>query len=435
MTNLPNWVNPFVDQAAVQVGADKDWLKELRQQALLRFANEGWPTSRIEAWRHTSLAILDSKEFAPATDQDVSAIFATCKNNEEGHWMVFVNGQFNAELSTLSDVPSTVSVHSVAQLLQNDADSLIDIYGEVESGFSPEALNLALAQDGAFIRIAKGAQVEKPLHLVYIYTGAQSATFTRNFVVAEAGAHATVVEHYISTEDFDGLSNSVTRVWADRDANLVHLKLQNQSESSTHLGAIDAVQQQASHIESHSLSFGAKLARTDIQTRFKGEHCHALLNGLYYVNDRRHVDHFTQIHHEQPNCTSHEYYRGIMADRGRGAFSGRIVVYEGADGTDAIQRSDSLLLSKMARADTRPELEIYADDVKCAHGATVGQIEEESLFYLRSRGLSRQDAFDLLIYAFAAQVLERIQSEPLRRRATAGIESLLPGGKKIGELI
>lgn len=435
MTNLPTWVNPFVDQTTQQAGAQAAWLVDLRQRALTRFANEGWPTSRIEAWHHTSLAIMDSKAYIPALEQDVSLIVNRCKNDEAGYWFVVVNGQFNAQLSDLADLPAGLTIDSVAAMLAANDARLQSIYGDVEAGSSPEALNLALAQDGAFVHLNPGLLLDKPLHLVFVSSGAQSATFTRNFITLAAGAQATVVEHYLSTEDYDGLTNTVSRIWTDRDANLVHLKLQNQSEASTHLGAIDTIQEQASHYESHSISVGSHLARTAIQTVLNGEHSHALLNGLYYADQRRHVDHYTQIHHAKPNCTSHEYYRGIMADRGRGVFSGRIVVNEGADGTDAIQRSDSLLLSKLARADTRPELEIYADDVKCAHGATVGQIDKDSLFYLQSRGLSRQDAFDLLVNAFAAQVLERIQSEPLRQRAAVSIQSLLPEGTKIGELI
>lgn len=435
MTSLPTWVNPFVDQAAHQAGRAV-WLSALRQQALARFATEGWPTSRLEAWRHTSLAVMEQKNYALAQSSTAAAeLLAECKQDEDAYWLSFVNGQLDVSSSTLENTETGLRLASVAQLLRDEPDTLQDIYGKVDSGSSPEALNLALAQDGAYVRVQKGASISKPIHLVYINTDAQSATFTRSFIALEAGAHATVVEHYISTEDYAGLTNAVTRIWTDRDANLTHLKLQNQSEQSIHLAAVDAEQEQSSHYESHSLSFGANLARTGIETHFKGQHCHALLNGLYYVNARRHVDHFTQIHHEQPNCTSHEYYRGVMADRGRGVFSGRIIVYEGADGTDAIQRSDSLLLSKLARADTKPELEIYADDVKCAHGATVGQLDEDSLFYLRSRGLSYEEAYDVLIYAFAAQILERIQSDTLRSRATKGIQTLLPGGKKIGESI
>ena len=433
MSTLATWVEPFVEQASNQA-QNTDWLHSVRAQALERFKNEGWPTNRIEAWHHTSLMTMEKQSYQLAADTDAStALVNEYVHSDIGYWMVFVNGRFQAQLSQLNELPEAVQLTTVAQLLDTDPSALQDIYGKAEDGHSPDALNLALAQDGAFVRVASGLAVELPIHLLFVNTDAQAATFTRNFIALENGAQATVVEHYISTADYAGLTNAVTRVWVDQDAQLAHLKMQNQAEACTHLGSIDAQQEKASHYESHSLSFGAQLARTNIETALKGQHAHALLNGLYYANGRRHVDHATQIHHEQPNCTSHEYYRGVMADRGRGVFSGRIVVYEGADGTDAIQRSDSLLLYKLARADTRPELEIYADDVKCAHGATVGQIDNDSLFYLRSRGLSYEDAFNVLIYAFAAEVLGRIQSDSLRARATAAIQAVLPGAKQIGE--
>jgi Fe-S cluster assembly protein SufD len=200
------------------------------------------------------------------------------------------------------------------------------------------------------------------------------------------------------------------------------------------LAAIDVQQESGSVYNSHSMSFGARLARNDISTSLNGQRCETLLNGLYYVDGRRHVDHHTLINHAQPFCNSHEYYRGILADTARGVFSGRILVAPGADKTDAIQRSDSLLLSRMAKADARPELEIYADDVKCAHGATVGQIDEDSLFYLRSRGLDDELARNVLTYGFAATALQRIQLDSLRKRATVAIRSLLPGGSALGEL-
>ncbi|HLR12159.1 MAG TPA: SufD family Fe-S cluster assembly protein, partial [Burkholderiaceae bacterium] len=189
-----------------------------------------------------------------------------------------------------------------------------------------------------------------------------------------------------------------------------------------------------SSFNSHSMSFGARLARNDIRTAFGGPHCHTLLNGLYYVNARRHVDHNTLIDHAHPNGISREYYRGILADMGRGVFGGRILVAPGADGTDAVQRSDSLLLSRMARADAKPELEIYADDVSCAHGATVGQIDENAMFYLRTRGLDEVHARNLLTYAFAGQAIDRLDLPVLRQQVAGMIRDRLPGGAMLGDI-
>ena len=226
----------------------------------------------------------------------------------------------------------------------------------------------------------------------------------------------------------------MTRIHTGADAHITHLKLQEESEQTFHLAAIDAVQARGSVFASHSLSFGARLARNDIGSRFDGEGCEALLNGLYHVDGRRHVDHHTRLDHAQPHGTSREFYRGILDGAGRGVFTGRVHVAPGAMKTDAEQRSDSLLLSALAETDTRPELEIYADDVKCAHGATVGQIDEVSLFYLRSRGIDETHARNLLIYAFAAEVLARIGVASLRKRAEAAIRARIPDGELLEQL-
>ena len=226
----------------------------------------------------------------------------------------------------------------------------------------------------------------------------------------------------------------MTRAFISADANVTHLKLQQESDKAFHVAAIDVMQERGSVYNSHSLSFGAHFARNDIETQFKGDGCETLFNGLYYVDGRRHVDHHTLIDHAKPSGTSREFYRGILSGGARGVFRGRIRVAQGADRTDALQRTDSLLLSRLAKADARPELEIYAEDVKCAHGATIGQLDDVSLFYLRTRGIEEDRARSLLTYAFAAEVLGRIELKPLRKRAALAIRALLPGGESLEEL-
>src|SRR5690606_13501901 len=212
-------------------------------------------------------------------------------------------------------------------------------------------------------------------------------------------------------------TNTVSRVQVAADANLSHVRLQQEANQAFHLADVHVEQEGKSYFASHSISLGARIARHDIAIWFDGERAESLLNGVYYANGQRHVDHHTLIGHAQPNCVSNEHYRGILADRGRGVFRGRILVAPGADGTDAIQRNDSLLLSKLARTDSRPELVIYAEDVRCTHGATVGQLSEDSLFYLMARGLDRTHARNVLVYAFVLASLARIEPEPVRRRA------------------
>ncbi|MGE8548359.1 MAG: Fe-S cluster assembly protein SufD [Alcaligenes sp.] len=433
--SLPDWVNDFAAQAAQRPGAALPWLSALRQRALDRFAQEGWPTTRIEAWHHTSLALLEQQRFAPRTQGLAAELVKAVRQQEDGYFLVFVDGRYDASLSSIGVLPAGARLGSLAQCIEQDGDWVQSLYGDESLGESTAALNLALAHDGAVLSLAAGTQLEQPVHLVFVSTQGGSASFTRNLVALESGASATVVEHYVGRQaDEASLSSAVTRLNVARDANLTHLKLQQEAPQDFHLANIDVQQAQGSVFNSHSLSFGARLARNDISTVFNGERCETLFNGLYFVDGRRHVDHNTVINHAQPNCQSREYYRGILADTARGVFCGRVLVGKGADGTDAVQRSDSLLLSKLARADSRPELEIYADDVKCAHGATVGQLDADSLFYLRSRGMTQEDARNMLIYAFAAQSLDRIASDGLRRRATAGISALLPGGLALGEL-
>lgn len=415
-------------------GARTPWLAGMRQRAIDRFMTEGWPTPKHPDWRHTSLAFLQQQVFdgsgSTVSDFNIEAL----RQGQAGHWMVFVDGHFASGLSRIGKLPDGVRVAPMAQMMGGDAERLIDTMGDAEDGGSPAALNLALAADGAYIEMAARSTLPEPVHLVYICASGQTASFPRSVVLLGQGANATVVEHYLGSSDTPTLTNTVLRGRLERDATLSHLKIQQEHAQAFHLASVDIQQEEGSTYESHSISFGARLARNDITTRFNGRHCHTLLNGLFYADGRRHVDHHTCIDHAQPDSTSEEYYRGILSDSAQGVFTGRIQVRQGADGTDAVQRSDSLLLTRTARVTSQPELEIYADDVKCAHGATVGAIDEESLFYLRSRGLSEAHAHIVMTYAFAAQALKRIALEPMRHRVAATVRSLLPGGDLLGDL-
>ncbi|MGE0801533.1 MAG: Fe-S cluster assembly protein SufD [Lautropia sp.] len=422
-------------------GARLPWLAALRRRAIERFARAGWPTNRLEQWRHTSLAGLETQTFAPpAAAPRPEALLARLRGQTDGprsraddgdgggHWLVFVDGAFAPALSAIGALPAGATITALSAALAAREPDVEALFGSAEDGEAPSALNAALAGDGALIRIAPGIAVDAPIHLVFIGGVREGEHHVRNLVKAGAGTRATIVEHYVGEGDAATLTTAVTRIDAGADARIVHLKLQQEAGQAVHLAAIDAVQARGAAFTSHALAFGARLARTDIRTRFDGEGCHALLNGLYHVDGRRHVDHHTRIDHAQPRGTSEEHYRGIVDGIGHGVFCGRIVVAPGAGRTDALQRTDSLLLSPHAQADARPELEIYADDVKCTHGATVGRIDEESLFYLRSRGLDATDARNLLIRAFAAEALARIDLPSLRARAEAAIGARLPGG-------
>ena len=429
MSSAASRRDAFAARAGALPGAALPWLASLRAEAIGRFAQAGWPTNRLENWRHTSLAGLEQQVFSASASARPEALVAGLRAGEPGgHWLVFVDGAHAPALSEPGPLPGGARLDALSALLATEPEAIEAHYGSAADGESPEALNAAMATDGAVIRLGRGVAVEAPIHLVFIGGVRSPESHVRNLVIAEAGAQATIVEHFVGEADAASLTTSATRVFAGADARIVHLKLQQEAPQAVHLASIDAFQSRGAGFDSHALAFGARLARTDIRARFDGEGCEALLNGLYHVDGRRHVDHHTRIDHAMPHGTSREFYRGILDGNGRGVFTGRIVVAPGAQRTDAQQRTDSLLLSPLAQADARPELEIYADDVKCAHGATVGQINEESLFYLRSRGLDEAHARNLLTWAFAAEALGRIGVESLRRRAEAAIRARLPGG-------
>jgi len=435
MTAVQAWIDDFSARQGDLPGASLPWLAAMRKRAIDRFAAEGWPTTRQEDWRHTSLAPLLQLSFdTRATSRDVSAKLRELRGDDGGLWLVFVDGRYEPSLGTLDTLPAGVRVGTLADALAHEADLVQEVYGEETDGSSVAALNLALASDGAFVHLARGVVMESPIHIVFVASGERAAAFPRNLYVAEAGAQGNIVEHYIGEAGNVTLTNTVSRLKIDTDARVTHTRLQQEADDAFHLAAVDAEQAGKSFFASNSVSLGARLARHDIGTRFDGERAETQLNGVYFANGQRHVDHHTMIGHAKPNCVSHEQYRGILADRGRGVFRGRIVVAPGADGTDAIQRNDSLLLSKLARTDSRPELEIYAEDVRCTHGATIGQLSDESLFYLRARGLDEIHARNVLIYGFVLQALARIEPVPVRQRASHAVRALMPGGEMLGEL-
>ncbi len=435
MSSVQSWLDDFSSRHEQLPGAGLPWLAAMRKRAIDRYAAEGWPTPRHEDWRHTSLALLEQAQFDPlAPAQDVAELVRALRGDESGHWLIFVDGQYAPSLGQLGQLPAGVRLGTLADALAHEADLVQEAFGSEADGSSVAALNLALANDGAFVHLARGTVLEDPVHVVFVASGDKAAAFPRNLYVAEAGAHGNIVEHYVGRDGNATFTNTVTRVQVAADARLTHTRLQQEAPEAFHIAGIDVEQEAKSYFASHSISLGARLARHDIATRFVGERAESLLNGVYVADGQRHVDHHTLIGHAQPNCVSHEHYRGILADRGRGVFRGRILVAPGADGTDAIQRNDSLLLSKLARSDSRPELEIYAEDVRCTHGATVGQLSEESLFYLMARGLDETHARNVLIYAFVLEGLARIEPEAVRVRASRAVKALMPGKNMLEEL-
>ncbi|HET7623670.1 MAG TPA: Fe-S cluster assembly protein SufD, partial [Verrucomicrobiae bacterium] len=378
-----------------------------------------------EDWRFTNVAPIANRAFNPAleigaVDSDAKAAVAKsifAKLN--GARLVFVNGHFSAELSETGSLPSGVKAGSLAKALGSDAAMLEKHLGRyaLTSGNSFAALNQAFFLDGAFIFVPSGVEIKEPVQLIYISSGDPSgATIQpRNLVIAEANSKLTIIESYVHAGKAGAyFTNAVTEMVADDNAKVEVVKFQDEAADAFHIATIQGRFGRASNVGVHSFALGAKLSRNNIRVSLAGEGLECVLNGLYLTRGEQLADHHMVVEHAQPNCASHEYFNGILDDKSKGVFHGRILVRQIAQKTDAKQTNKNLLLSDEATADTKPQLEIYADDVKCTHGATVGQLNDESIFYLRSRGISTETARRMLIHAFAGEIIERIQCEPAR---------------------
>jgi Fe-S cluster assembly protein SufD len=434
--SVDRFVADFARSAASLPGANVPWLARLRRAALDRFAQRGLPGPRDEDWKYTSVAAIAKRPFAvPAQAGSVDvAIDAFALAGMASHRLVFVNGRYAPGLSQVGRLPAGVTLQSLAQTLERAPDALEPLLGEDRYQTVFAALNAAFMADGVHLHLPRGTVVAEPIHALFVCTATDAAIHPRNVVVAGEGAQATLIEHYVGLDGAAALTNAVTQLFVAADASVAHYKLQQEPARALHIGGIHAAQSRASRLESHSIALGAALARNDITTSFDAEGCEAVLNGLFLVSGRQHVDHHTRIDHAKPRGTSREYYKGIVDGAARGVFNGKVIVHPGAQKTNAQLSSRNLLLSKSAEIDTKPELSIDADDVKCTHGATVGQLDDNAMFYLRSRGVDEAMARALLTYAFAHDVIERVRVAPLRAMLERILVERLPQGGRIREL-
>jgi Fe-S cluster assembly protein SufD len=393
----------------------------LRRSAFDRFVALGFPTTRNEDWHYTSPAAIADHDFALLTaksgDVHLDALAPFTFGARDWHTLVFVNGRFTPELSDVGALPSGVTVLDLATAWTK-APALAGQIGSIASveNSAFTALNTAFMYDGAVVHVAADTEVARPIHLLFVAdaTAAKGVMHPRNLVVIGRNAKATVVESYTSTSDAMYFCNAVTEVSIRDGATLQHFKMQREGERALHVGTIETKQARDSHYVSFSFATGAALSRTNIYTTLDGAGCGATLNGLYMLDGEQHCDHQTMIVHAQPNCYSREVYKGILDDRSHGVFNGKVYVHPIAQKTDGKQTNNTLLLSDTAQIDAKPQLEIFADDVKCTHGATVGQIDQLALFYLKSRGIDAGLARRVLTYAFAADVLEKIDVAEIR---------------------
>jgi Fe-S cluster assembly protein SufD len=398
---------------------EPSWIRELRREAMGTFERLDFPTMKDEDWHFTNIGPIAEKIFGlPRKGGEVSDdLVARLSFGNDWNTIVFVNGRLE-RIGEASKNIAGITVSTFAEEIARDSElvkrHLAKLATPESASFS--ALNAAFATDGAVIRISADAVVERPIHLLFISdeNAEDAAIQTRNLIFAERHSQCTVIENYVSVGGENYFTNAVTEVFVAEGARVGHYKLQTESRSAFHVGTIQVQQARDSRYESFSFATGAKLSRTNVYTTLAGDAAEAVLNGLYMVDGSQHVDHQTQIEHVAPNCPSHELYKGILDGNSHGVFNGKVYVHPEAQKTDGKQSNNNLLLSDGARVDTKPQLEIFADDVKCTHGATVGRLDDTALFYMRSRGIGPAQAKRLLTYAFAADVLEKIELEPLR---------------------
>jgi Fe-S cluster assembly protein SufD len=425
-----------------QCGATQPaWVVPLRKAGMARFAELGFPTVHHEDWRFTNVAPITRLPFKPvlqarATEVSTEAMDASTFGKVPARRLVFLNGHFDSELSSPGSQEGGLVIGSVKAALASDSSSLRNQLGHLASAEDNAftALNTAFFQDGGLIYIPAGRLIEEPIHLLFISTSTEAgATYhPRNLIVAEKGSQVTVLESYASTADAAYFTNAVTEMVVGDGAVVEHCKFQDESLSAFHIAALHAKLGPSANLISHSVATGAKLSRNNIRTCLAGEGVECVLNGLYLTADEQLADHHMVVEHAKPHCNSHEYYNGILGGRSRGVFHGRILVRPDAQKTDAKQTNKNLLLSEEATVDTKPQLEIYADDVKCTHGATIGQLNDESIFYLRARGIGKETARRMLIHAFAGEIIERIRLPAAREELDRVVWERLEASPHVG---
>ncbi len=411
------------------------WLQERRAQAMARFAEVGFPSARQEAWRFTDVKAIARESFslAPAPEahgitQDAIAPYLI--GGADRLTAVFVNGHYEPELSSVAGLPEGVTLGSLRDTVAGNPELVerhLGKYAAYERNpFT--ALSTAFVHDGAFVHVAKGVAVEKPLQLLFLAAPDGDAGYLwhpRNVVVVEEGAQASIVESYVGLGDGAYWTNAVTEVVVGENAKADTYRVQREGPGGYHTATTQSYQERSSNYSLITFTFGARLSRHDINAVLDGEGADCTLDGLSMLRDEQHTDFHTTLEHAKAHCTSWEYFNGVFDDRSRGVFTGRIVVRPGAQQTDAKQTNNNLLLTDQARADSQPQLEIYADDVKCTHGATLGPIDEDHLYYIQSRGLPREDARMLLTYGFGSEILSNVKHEELRKRLDGQVREWL----------
>jgi Fe-S cluster assembly protein SufD len=432
--------------AAALPGQTLPWLQQLRRDALESFSEHGFPSPREEEWRYTNVSGIEKKLFTPSlalTAGEVDSEWLQAYKIEDAWVVVLVNGHYSAELSVIDGLPESVSVMSMTDALAIQPDTVEKHLGLAanQSEHSFIAFNTAWFTDGLFVHVPAKTVLDRPIQLLHVVTGSDAMATTRNIIIADEMAEAKVIETYISmdgvyAESLPGagsavgkdnayLTAAVTEVFVGQNADVTLYKMQSESDKAYHYGGCYIKQARDARFTHHNFAFGGLMARSDIHVDLDhASECE--LNGLYLGNKRQHIDNHTRINHLKPHAISRELYKGVLDDRARGVFQGRVIVAVDAQKTDSQMNNRNLLLSDDAEADTKPQLEIYADDVKCGHGVTVGQLDEKSTFYLQSRCVDEETARNMLTFAFANEMVDKIKIKSLHDRVLEQVLARFP---------
>jgi Fe-S cluster assembly protein SufD len=417
-----NYLDVFTEFAKNAAGQQHPWLRRLRDEAFARFCETGFPTTHDEDWRFTNVAPIARIQFAFAEQgRELS------KNDLKG-WtingaaaqLVFIDGSFSAELSDSAKFAGVEIASLKAQIASKPGEIQAHLgkYANIQRDVFC-ALNTAFSEDGAFVKVRRGTVLEQPIHLLFVSIETDVATMShpRNLVIFEDESQGTVIEEYVSIGKGTAFSNSVTELIVGENATVSHYMIEREHRDAFNVSTLRIEQARSANVASHSLLLGGGLVRNNVHPVLAGEGGECLINGLFVGAGRQHLDNYMYVEHAKPHCSSRQFYNGILDGHAHGVFHGRIIVHKDAQKTDAKQTNRNLLLSDDAQIDTKPQLEIYADDVKCTHGATIGQIEENALFYLQSRGIDETSARRLLLLAFASECLDRMKPGGARDHA------------------
>ena len=407
-------------------------LHEMRNQAIKNFENKGFPSKKEEAWKYTSLNKVIKNDFSVFPKSEPAVEFKDVKkyflHDVDTYKLVFIDGKFSSFLSQTTH--DGIDVCLLSSVLNKPKYKLVleTYFNQVASkDESLTTLNTAFAKEGAFVNIPKGKIADKPIEIIHFSTGNEAAIMLqpRNLIVVGENAHVQIIERHQSLNENPVLTNSVTEIFAQKRAICDYYKIQNDEQSANLIDNTYIAQKQESRVAVHTFSFGGNITRNNLNFYHQGERIDSTLKGITIIGDKQHVDHYTLVHHAEPNCESHQNYKGIYGDSATGVFNGKIYVEKEAQKTDAFQQNNNILVSEKATINAKPQLEIFADDVKCSHGCTIGQLDESAMFYMQQRGIPKKEARALLMYAFTDEVMESVKIPELKQRITKIIANKL----------